>query len=324
MSDIRQAQMMVNQALSLFADKVKASQANAMDEIRSMKIDLSQGRTKDQALKVSFPFKNVRIEEASDVSTWIRLIPENNDQGRGDTILRLKDNFKSEFGFSCAYLYWDAQPNKEVVLKFYTTSTIENGSLLLDQNNALNTLNVGRVTIDNDELAVESDSIFVGLGGLPAISMQYFSINEIHNRYQQFPPSWGFGPKYFVVPKGYVLQILSWEIKVYTAPVMSSSSFDIQIRSAPYNSSWDSSSTLTSTNLVACLPSKVQLASDFTVGTVYKEMSFYNSVYDGVLDFKYGLVDEDHIVWVHPVKQGTVTAGNMTIKILGRLIKKVG
>lgn len=326
MNDTRKAQQLLNSLLSSYDAKIKASQANAVDEIRSMKIDLSKGRTRDNPLKISFPFKNVRIEEATDVSTWVRLIPENNDQGRADTILRLKDNFKSEFGFSCCYLYWDAQPNKEIVIKFFTTSEIENGSLLLDQNNANNTITVGEASLENDELTVITS---IQSSFLISNQMDYRFLTENHERYNRRKPA-QYGPdwNHFVVPQGYDLHISSGEFVIAEDIVNNGQAVpQIMIFAVPfdlidpdvYPVPWSSYKA----KYAAVWPaSYLYPPSFFKEGRSFNTLNFTDQQLPGQPTF--GVVPENHAVLLMVENWGDYTKGCISHRIAGRLVKKVG
>ena len=145
----QESQKILQALLADYKAKIGTGQGNPVDEIKTLELDLSVARDKINALKVSFPFKNVRVDQATDLNTFITIVPENNDMGRSGVNLGINDSFKTEYGFSSAYIYWDAQPNKKMVLKFFTTSEIDNGRLVID------------------DLSINTDT-FLGLSSAPS------------------------------------------------------------------------------------------------------------------------------------------------------------
>lgn len=205
--DTKQAQQFFNQMLAGYDSKIKASQANPIEEIRNYIIDLSVARSKDNPLKVAFPFKSIMVEQASDLQTFINMIPENDSQGRGSIKLGLLDSFKTEFGMSCCYLFWDAQPRKSMKLNFFTTSEISNGRLVIDSQSVVNNVKAGVHTLQNDSLTV-----ILGMSGGTSptgrLSISYHSsdqnINSITDGY--------------LVPVGYEAQVEGANFSIIQKP----------------------------------------------------------------------------------------------------------
>ena len=214
-TDTEVAQLLLNQLQHNYDSKVKAAQANPVDEIKTIVLDLSNEVTRESPKKISFPFKNMRVEEASDLDTFIRLIPESEDMGRGDILLGLRDDFNSEYGFSKCFLYWKAQPGKKVVLKFFTTSKVTSGRLVLDQQGLAET-SLGFATAPMDGLTIKLFNDDINISSTRAFPMR--SMN---------PPSLNVGTMnfgaanlgdLFVVPLGYTAEILGIELEIYQAP----------------------------------------------------------------------------------------------------------
>lgn len=204
MNDTALAQKMFEQMLSSYKDKIKASQANAGDEIREIVLDLSVARTRENALKVSFPFKSVFVEEASDNNVLIKMIPESDVAGRASINLRLLDAFNTEYGMSSCFLFWDEQPNKRMVLKFFTTSKIESNRMALDLNSTTDQLNVGNVSVDRKNVLSVGWSL-TGTGVYAVTSLDKAGLySEI-------------GQNFYTVPEGYIAEILA--IEGYRSPI---------------------------------------------------------------------------------------------------------
>ena len=114
-----EARAIVMQAQNVFDASIADQQRTSPKEIQSLPLDFSVARTRSNAMKVSFPFKSVLVEQATDLNTYIYLIPISNDSGNDPIRLGTKDIYKNEFGFRECYIYWDAQPSKTILLKFF-------------------------------------------------------------------------------------------------------------------------------------------------------------------------------------------------------------
>ena len=217
MDNTKQAAQLFAQALSLYDAKVKSAQANAVDEIRILDLDLSETKyTRENPLQVAFPFKSLRVEQATDLNTFVNLIPENADQGRGSVRLGLLDAFNTEFGMSKAYIFWTPQAGKKVRLIFFTTSNISNGRQVLDQNSAYTVIKMGDAEAINDGFTVlhygqmGTDATMAKTrlpSGQKALNVSTFSNGEITltdvGRYQA---------NVLKVPAGYEAEILQCKV----------------------------------------------------------------------------------------------------------------
>lgn len=222
MNDTQKAQQLLNSLLSSYDAKVKASQANAVDEIRSFDLDLSKERTRDNPLKVSFPFKTILVEQATDLQTYVNVLPESADQGRGFVRMGLLDSFNTEFGMSNCYLFWNAQPNKKIRIVFFTTSNVSSGRLVIDQTSQISSLKCGHAETAYDGYSFITENLVQGFKSCRIItnatgmlgvgtpfglsgSSSYFNGAYTSN-----------GSDYnnaFKVPKGYRLRFLSSEVE---------------------------------------------------------------------------------------------------------------
>jgi len=100
--------------------------------LKKVYIDLSTARDKNNALKISIPFKSVVVEQASDPSAVVNLVlGDNNLSAIADSKqLKQNDSFQFESTVSSAYLWWDAQSGKSLYLVFATTGNFFTGSQL--------------------------------------------------------------------------------------------------------------------------------------------------------------------------------------------------
>lgn len=213
-----EARAIVTQAQNVFDASIADQQRTSPKEIQELPLDLSVARTRSNAMKVSFPFKSLLVEQATDLNTYIYLIPISNDNGNDPIKLGLKDVYKSEFGFRECYIYWDAQPAKQMILKFFVRSIIENGRLLLDQNSTPTEIIVGYGTSQNDGFTFVLQSTFFNIPATgftkmdnPFRGLNDFSLNDINNTISVNP---GDRPNQFKVPNGYTAEIIGAEIEI--------------------------------------------------------------------------------------------------------------
>lgn len=145
-----QVSAILNELNQKFDASIQAAQANPEKQISTLVLDLSTERQRGSAFKVSFPMTSVFIEDATDLNTFVRLIPNSNDTIQDDIMLKKRDSFSFENGIRESYLYWPAQPGKTIIIKFFVSSEFRNGSLIIDQSNIPVTEEVGFARGDLD------------------------------------------------------------------------------------------------------------------------------------------------------------------------------
>lgn len=225
-----EARAIVLQAQNVFDASIADQQRSSPKEIQSYPIDLSIERTRANAIKVSFPFKSLLVEQASDINTFVYVVPISNESGNDPLRMGLRDVYKSEFGFRECYIYWDAQPTKSVLLKFFVRSNIENGRLVLDQNSIGSSYNIGSANGQNDGFTVllSSQLIVPASGAALQIRADYINNSGFSNGSYQLD-SIGLFPlgSCFKVPKGYTGEVIGMEINCSVAITASAWQFDL-------------------------------------------------------------------------------------------------
>lgn len=204
----QQALQIVKQSMTTFTAAIQAAQLGARQKIQQLTIDLSIGRDKGNALKISFPFASLYVEQASDTNCFVKAIPESVDDGMGEIQLSLKDTFTDEFGFRSLYLYWPVQPNKKMVIKFFTTSKFQTGSLIQAAQSQLPMLKVGHGQAPDDGFSVVCSTMFLtgAASTTQARGLEFFGDTSANGTHPQVS-----GPGY-KIPAGFQGRIIGVEM----------------------------------------------------------------------------------------------------------------
>lgn len=222
-----QIQMILNSLNSAFDASIAQAQTNAPKEISELEIDLTEARSRNQALKVSFPFTSVYVEQASDTDTTINLIPNSIDSSANDVILSLRDSMSFDRGIRSAYLYWNAQPNKKIILKFFVTGKFQSGQLILNSNSTVLNASLGAITISYDVLGIFSSNRTLSYDTDFYVGANVLGMNDSQGKYNVkledinafinggFPMSYGNA---LMVPKGYKFRCLAISFKCEEVP----------------------------------------------------------------------------------------------------------
>lgn len=319
-NDTKQAQQIFNQALSLYESKVKSAQANPVDEIRPLVIDLSIARTRENALKVSFPFKSVQVEFANDLATYINLLPESDVAGRGSLRMGLLDIFETEYGMSCCYLWWEAQPKKSIKMNFFTTSKIQNGRLVLDSNSVTDNIAFGNSQLQNDSLSIitlpynASYDVAIQQSGIDLLE----PMRDCKGRYDKYFTGSMFTADFkFQVPMGYQFEIYAVEVETKVANANSGLN-RIEFLELPVSGSVIDCDYTPAFARVACFINGFGLFK--TLGKAYPTVFFLNDFF--VPFTTVGIIDEGKGLGMKCVA-GTTVASNGDVRVLGRLKRKV-
>lgn len=144
-SALVQANQMVGNAY------IDLSQSNAPQLIRKVTLDLSEGRTDGNPFKVSFAYKALYVQDASDSNTiinWTAFNSGNNDK------MPLAKNGVLNFDLPVfkAGFTWEAQPNKSITLIFILNGSFRPGSLFTEvasavEGNALTVSNPVNISV---------------------------------------------------------------------------------------------------------------------------------------------------------------------------------
>jgi len=214
------AKAIVRSIATGFQATIQRQQASSEKLISTLTLDLSVERTRATAMKVSFPFISVRVEEATDLNSSCRIIPVSIDTYQDDTLMKLNDSLEFDNGISNVFITNTAQAGKKMVLKFYTQARVRSGSLVLDQNSTPSTFSAGEATSQNDGytflLGTEFFSVPATAGTVESMR-QITSANDMTFNtgvvtVNSFPQ-----PKQFKVPAGYTAEVIGSELKIATA-----------------------------------------------------------------------------------------------------------
>lgn len=210
-----EAKAIVQSLATGFQATIQRQQVGTEKLISRLEVDLSVARTRANPLKISFPFISVRVEDATDVQASCRIIPVDIADYQDDTLLKLNDSLEFDNGISNVYIINAAQPNKKMVLKFFTTARVRSGSMIIDQT-LQSSFTVGGADSANDGFTVILRSIHNTLGtngtfddqayaGFTGVNDRSFDTGDIYD-------SGGSNPiKTFQVPMGYTAEIIGIE-----------------------------------------------------------------------------------------------------------------
>jgi len=306
-----EARAIVAQAQNVFDASIADQQRSSPKEIQSLPLDLTVARNRSNAMKVSFPFKSLLVEQATDLNTYVFIIPISNDSGNDPIRVGLKDVYKNEFGFRECYIYWDAQPSKNMVLKFFVRSNIENGRLVVDSNTNNNVVNLGQIGSSDNGFSY----VFKAFAGItPAAT--YINIAGVYPNadFYQLHSSGNYGM--IKVPKGYIAKILSHEFVIQTAvTVTTGTNIGLVLRVSTTENPANETNQL---YLVGSDPAK-GLGANAT-----SQSPFFIDAYNLNPARASNIVDENQFIYLQKSSGQGVTAGAFTVSLLIRFEPKVG
>ena len=114
-----EAKAIVRNLLTPFQANIQRQQVSSEKIIEELVIDLSVERTRANAIKISFPFVSLRVEQASDIQTFCNLIPVDVSEYQKSVQVKLNDSLEFDNGISGLFITHPAQAGKKMVLKFY-------------------------------------------------------------------------------------------------------------------------------------------------------------------------------------------------------------
>ena len=323
MSDT-EARATVMRAMEVFSSSLQNQQRSSPKEIQELPLDLSTARTRSQAMQVSFPFKSLLVEQATDLNTYIYVLPIDNDTGNGALRMGLKDVYKNEFGFRECYIWWDAQANKSMILKFFVTSFVENGRLLLDQNSQYNDFRLGIANSPNDgftilqkySLSVVSTATNSGISIMPSPVAINDNTNNLGTVSVTGSPLGGF----FVVPTGYTAEVVGARIDIQTT--FGTSGFEIDILELTQGTNYDYIDFATS-GVIASVVRGFTLAAGADKSALV-ELPFSNSSAVPRTGFNKNIFLEGKIIAVTTLNFSTTITGSGELRLMIKLTKNVG
>jgi len=303
-----EARAIVMQAQNLFDASIADQQRTSPKEIQNLPLDLSIAKSRNQALKISFPFKSLLVEQATDLNTYVFVIPISNDTGNDPIRMGLKDVYKNEFGFRECYIYWDAQPSKFMILKFFVRSNIENGRLVVDSNTNNNAVSMGAVASSDNGFTYR----FKGFAGVtPAATL--LSLNSVYPDNKFFDKFNSDNNGLIQVPKGYIAKILAFEFNIQTAVTVTTGlSVGLVIR-------------VTNDGEVTGQTNQLYLinSSGLAAG-VTSNSPLYVDALNGNSSSQSNIVDENQWIYLQKSSGQGVTAGGFSFELMVRFEPKVG
>ncbi|NJM09524.1 MAG: hypothetical protein HC883_01090, partial [Bdellovibrionaceae bacterium] len=91
-------------------------------------LDLSTARLRSDPVEVAFPFKSVFVEEATDVNTYVSMLLGSREAHQDSFKLKLNTSVEIDYPVNKAYLFWDAQPGKSILIKAFPEARFRSGT----------------------------------------------------------------------------------------------------------------------------------------------------------------------------------------------------
>ena len=302
------AKAIVRSLASGFQATIQNQQTSSQKLISTLVLDLSIERTRSSALKISFPFISMRVEEATDVNSSCKIIPTSIDDYQDDTILKLNDSLEFDNGISCVFITNPAQAGKKMIIKFYTSARVRSGSLVLDANTLNNTMTFGKIQSQNDGYTV-----LLKYDGGSSINGDVLSFAEVFPS-DAFSKTFDGFRRGLVVPSGYQARILGFRTTVKTALTTAASA-------APAYSI-NVSDDITSSTLGVLMYSFVA-SSILTAGAEREAPIYASNSLPSDRNMAANIVDENKLIYLAK-SNVSITAGTISVEVMLRLEKKVG
>ena len=303
------AKAIVRSLASGFQATIQKQQISSDKLISTLVLDLGVERTRNNPLKISFPFISVRVEEATDSSSFCRMIPVSIDSYQDDCLLQLNDSIEFDNGISNIYITNPIQTGKTMVLKFFTQARVRSGSLVEKSNQATNLITLGRHQVANDGFSF----IWEGSCGV-SVNGDNIQMNRIYpnSRFAVLDvPSSSY---VLEIPKGYQAELLAFQTEITTALTTAASL-------APAFGIWTSP-------LGGDSASSIYSSFSFNTGallTLGQEFSGYitKDAFTNIVPVYTTIINEETRIYMK--KSGvSITAGAVKLRILVRITKKVG
>lgn len=96
--------------------------------VNKITLDLSVARPREQALKVPSMFRSFFVEFATDVNTSARMILGANESIQQDLPLVLNASMTLDYPINEAYIFWEPQPGKKLVIDLFVNAEYRSGS----------------------------------------------------------------------------------------------------------------------------------------------------------------------------------------------------
>jgi hypothetical protein len=143
--------------------------------VQSVTIALDAGNDKSSGnfgnpFKISFPFKSVYLQAATDTATYVNLAPDTQDTYQSGIPMKLNDCLVLNSPVSSAFLTWPAQAGKTVTLIFFVSAEFRTGSQLSVSGGGVSINDGSAFTMTNVSLTAGTAGQVFALNGLRKIS----------------------------------------------------------------------------------------------------------------------------------------------------------
>jgi hypothetical protein len=133
----------LSQADELKRARVQNDIANRPFQVQRLVLDLSTVRLESDPLPISFPFRSIFVQDATDTNVSVNFRPTTTDSIQSYFGLKKNDSWNVETAISRGYLHWAAQAGKTITLVFFTDAEFKSGSQI--------SVNSGGVSIANGD-----------------------------------------------------------------------------------------------------------------------------------------------------------------------------
>jgi hypothetical protein len=139
-------------AISMKDDaNILSGNTSPLRSIKRIKIDLSEDRSSiAKAIKVSVPFRSVRVIGASDASVFVDIIPDTDNSDQEGYPITLKEDLIFDYKKSKCYITHPAQAGKFIELCFFLDAYVNTGSQVLDVNTSTSTASIAGIDMANE------------------------------------------------------------------------------------------------------------------------------------------------------------------------------
>ena len=96
--------------------------------IQKVVLDLTTAQLETQPFRVTFPFRSLYVQEATDGNVYVYFKPETDNSYQSPVKLFLKDVLKGNYPIAGGSFFWDAQSSKSITLLFFTELDFTSGS----------------------------------------------------------------------------------------------------------------------------------------------------------------------------------------------------
>lgn len=115
------------------ADELKRARiqndiANRPFQVQRLVLDLTTARLETDPLIISFPFRSIFVQDATDNGVIVNFRPTTTDSIQSYFGLKKNDSWNVDSAISRGYLHWSAQSGKTITIIFFTDAEFKSGS----------------------------------------------------------------------------------------------------------------------------------------------------------------------------------------------------